>query len=77
MTHNHLVPGSSPGGTTLKTPLFEGFFVLKNKKLNNQGNGYKKTMAHPFTEAYIIFVTPPLSKGLSNLSYFVEKRYAY
>ena len=28
MTHNHLVPGSSPGGTTLKTPLLEGFFVL-------------------------------------------------
>ena len=27
MTHNHLVPGSSPGGTTLKTPLLEGFFV--------------------------------------------------
>ena len=27
MTHNHLVPGSSPGGTTSKTPLCEGFFV--------------------------------------------------
>jgi len=34
-------------------------------------------MAHPFAEAYIIFVTSPLSKGLSNFSYFVEKRYAY
>ena len=77
MTHNHLVPGSSPGGTTLKAPLFEGFFVLKNKKLNNQWNGYKKTMAHPFTEAYIIFIAPPLSKGLSNFSYFVVKRDAY
>ena len=77
MTHNHLVPGSSPGGTTLKAPLLEGFFVLKNKKLNNQGNGYKKTMAHPFTEAYIVFIAPPLSKGLSDFSYFVVKRYAY
>ena len=28
MTHNHLVPGSSPGGTTLKTPLHEGFLFL-------------------------------------------------
>ena len=27
MTHNHLVPGSSPGGTTNKTPLLEGFFI--------------------------------------------------
>ena len=27
MTHNHLVPGSSPGGTTKKTPLLEGFFI--------------------------------------------------
>ena len=77
MTHNHLVPGSSPGGTTLKAPLLEGFFVLKNKKLNNQGNGYKKTMAHPFTETYIIFIASPLSKGLSNFSSFVVKRYAY
>jgi hypothetical protein len=24
-----LVPGSSPGGTTLKTPLLEGFFVFR------------------------------------------------
>ena len=76
MTHNHLVPGSSPGGTTPKAPLLEGFFVLNNKKLNNQGNGYKKTNAHPFTEAYIIFIAPPLGKGLSNFSYFVVKRHA-
>ena len=27
MTHNHLVPGSSPGGTTLKAILLEGLFV--------------------------------------------------
>ena len=27
MTHNHLVPGSSPGGTTLKASLFERLFV--------------------------------------------------
>jgi len=26
-----LVPGSSPGGTTLKTPLLEGFFVFRTK----------------------------------------------
>ena len=32
MTHNHLVPGSSPGGTTLKTPLLEGFFVFQHVK---------------------------------------------
>ena len=32
MTHNHLVPGSSPGGTTLKTPLLEGFFVFTIQK---------------------------------------------
>ena len=42
MTHNHLVPGSSPGGTTPKAPLLEGLFVyisalFKNimKKINN------------------------------------------
>jgi len=34
-------------------------------------------MAHPFTEAYIVFIASPLSKGLSNFSYFVVKRYAY
>jgi len=34
-------------------------------------------VAHPFTEAYIIFIAPPLSKGLSNFSYFVVKRDAY
>ena len=28
MTHNHLVPGSSPGGTTNKTPLLRGFFTF-------------------------------------------------
>ncbi len=33
MTHNHLVPGSSPGGTTLKTPLLEGFFVSMTPKV--------------------------------------------
>ena len=33
MTHNHLVPGSSPGGTTLKTPLLEGFFVFRDIKI--------------------------------------------
>ena len=77
MTHNHLVPGSSPGGTTLKAPLLEGFFVLKNKKLNNHGNDYKKTNAHPFTEAYTIFIASPLIKGLSNFSCFVVKRDAY
>ena len=32
MTHNHLVPGSSPGGTTLKTPLLEGFFCFLSPK---------------------------------------------
>ena len=42
MTHNHLVPGSSPGGTTLKASLFERLFVyiravFKNimKKIKN------------------------------------------
>jgi len=28
-----LVPGSSPGGTTLKTPLLEGFFVFISKNI--------------------------------------------
>ena len=32
LTHNQLVPGSSPGGTTLKTPLLEGFFVFQHVK---------------------------------------------
>ena len=57
--------GSSPGGTTLKTPLLEGFFVLKNKIFNKHGNHYKKTNAHPFTEAYIIFIAPPPRKKVA------------
>ena len=48
MTHNHLVPGSSPGGTTLKTPHMRGFFIrvlllgrLKKPIFTNQFKIYK------------------------------------
>ena len=34
LTHNQRVTGSSPVGTTLKTPLLEGFFVFLNQKRN-------------------------------------------
>ena len=32
LTHNQRVTGSSPVGTTLKTPLLEGFFVFLHEK---------------------------------------------
>ena len=35
MTHNHLVPGSSPGGTTPKAPLLEGLFVYISALFKN------------------------------------------
>ena len=48
MTHNHLVPGSSPGGTTKKPLFWRGFFIkvllagrLKNPIFTNQFKIYK------------------------------------
>ena len=54
MTHNHLVPGSSPGGTTLKALLNEGLFVYSNNCLNLS---MQKINVNPF---YRLIVPKPL-----------------
>ena len=54
MTHNHLVPGSSPGGTTLKALLNEGLFVYSNNCLNLS---MQKINVNPF---YRLIIPKPL-----------------